>query len=336
MQSFVTGGSGFVGRELIRALVAQGHQVRALARSAKSEAAVRAAGAEPVSGDLDSEAALTEGIRGCQWVFHAAAHTEEWDTEEAFYKVNVTGTDNVLAAAKRAGAKRFVLISSESVLADGKPIIRADETRPLPPDPIRGYPSTKGVCEVHVRAANGPELETVIVRPRYIWGRNDTANLVKFVDGLRTGRLKWVSGGRYLTSTCHVANVCEGAILAAEKGRPGEVYFLTDGEPVEFRWFLSEVLKSQGETPPTASVPRWLAWPAAVIGEAIWSTFRLKGTPMATRVAIGLMGQEVTVDDAKARRELGYVGKVSVAEGLAELARLPPVAPAKGATRAAA
>jgi len=325
MRSFVTGGSGFLGRELIRALVAAGHSVRALARSRRSEEAVRAAGAEPVQGDLDSVAALTEGIRGCDWVFHAAAHTEEWDSDEAFYRVNVTGTDHLLEAAKASGAKRLVLISSESVLADGNPLHQVDESRPYPPKPLRGYPASKGECERHVLAANGPELETVIVRPRYIWGRNDTANLVKFVEALRSGRLKWIDGGHYLTSTCHVANVCEGALLAAEKGRPGEVYFLTDGEPVEFRWLLSEVLKSQGETPPTSSVPKWIASPGASVSEWIWRSFNLKGPPPVTRVAVGLMGQEVTVDDSKARRELGYQGRVSVAEGIAELARLPPV-----------
>lgn len=327
MRCFVTGGSGFVGRELISTLVARGHTVRALARSDKSAAAVKAVGAEPVKGDLDSVEAMTKGMEGCDWVFHSAAHTEEWDTDEAFHRVNVVGTDNTLVAAKAAGVKRFVLISSEAVLADGKPIIDADENTPLPSKPLAGYPATKQVSEAHVKAANGNGLETVIVRPRYIWGRNDTANLVKFVEGHHSGRLAWVDQGRYLTSTTHVANVCEGAILAAEKGKAGEVYFITDGKPVEFRWFLTEVLKTQGLPPPKKSFPGWLAWPAAVASEAIWRTFKLKGPPQATKIAIALMGQHVTVKDDKARKELGYVGKMTREEGLAEMAKLPPVKP---------
>ena len=329
MRSFVTGGSGFVGRELIRALVERGHQVRALARSAKSDAVVRAAGAEPVSGDLDSVDAMRAGMAGCDFVFHSAAHTEEWDTDEAFARVNVAGTDNTLSAARAAGVKRFILISSEAVLGDGSPIVGADETRPLPARPLRGYPATKGVSERSVLAANGLDIETVIVRPRYIWGRGDTSNLVKFIQGLESGRLMWISQGRYLTSTCHVANVCEGAILAAERGKPGEIYFLTDGKPVEFRWFLTRVLESQRRTAPTKSVPRWVASGVAAASETVWRALKLKGTPAATRVAIALMGQEVTVSDAKARRELGYQPKVSVDEGLAEMARLPPVVPVR-------
>jgi nucleoside-diphosphate-sugar epimerase len=168
----------------------------------------------------------------------------------------------------------------------------------------------------------------VIVRPRFIWGRNDTANLIKFVDGLRSGRLRWIAGGRYATSTCHVANVVEGAILAAERGAPGAVYFLTDGEPVEFRWFLTEVLATQKLEAPKKSVPRWLARVVAAAGEAIWRFLGKKTAPPATRIAIALMGQEVTVSDARARAELGYQGKVTHERGLAEMAALPPVAPA--------
>src|SRR5689334_16050243 len=131
MRTFVTGGSGFLGRELIRSLVAKGHSVRALARSEKSETAVKDCGAEPVKGDLDTVEAMQRGMEGCDWVFHSAAHTEEWDTDEAFWRSNVVGTDNVMAAARGARVRRFVLISSEAVLADGNPLVDVDETTPL-------------------------------------------------------------------------------------------------------------------------------------------------------------------------------------------------------------
>lgn len=327
MRCFVTGGSGFLGRELIRALAAAGHAVRAMARSEKADATVKAAGAEAVRGDLDSVEAMQQGMEGCEVVFHAAAHTEEWDTDEAFWKVNVVGTDNVLAAARAAKVRRVVLVSSEAALADGRPIVRVDETHPIPAKPLPGYPYTKAVQEQHVLAANGSGLETVVVRPRMIWGRGDTSLMKKVVEALIAGRFQWIGGGRYLTSTCHVANVCEGALLAAEKGRPGEVYFLTDGEPIELRWFFSELFKSQKRAPPEKSVPYGVVKAAAAVGEGLWRLLGKKTAPPATRVTVGLMGHEVTVNDAKARRELGYQAKTTMAEGLAELARLPPVVP---------
>lgn len=149
--------------------------------------------------------------------------------------------------------------------------------------------------------------------------------MVKIVQALAAGRLAWVDEGRYLTSTCHVANACEGAILAGTRGKPGEIYFLTDGKPVEFRWLLSRVLESQGLAPPTKNFPHWLAWAAASVAEGVWRAFGIQSAPFATRVAIALMGQEITVSDAKARRELGYQGKMTIEAGLAELAKLPPV-----------
>ncbi|MBL8952642.1 MAG: NAD-dependent epimerase/dehydratase family protein [Myxococcaceae bacterium] len=327
MRTFVTGGSGFLGREMIRALVERGHTVRAIARSPKSEAAVRAAGAEPVKGDLDDVPSMQTGMEGCDWVIHCAANTEEWDSDESFWRVNVVGTDNAMAAARGARVRRFVLISSEAVLADGNPIIDADETAPLPASPLPGYPLTKGECERRVRAASNADFQTVVVRPRYIWGRNDTAVLSKIIEGIRGGRFKWVGGGRYPTTTTHVANACEGAILAAEKGTPGEVYFVTDGPPVEFREWVTKLLATQQRPAPEGSVPFGLAWAAAVAAEGVWRLMGRKTTPPATKVSIGLMGQQVTVKDDKARRELGYVGRVSREQGLAEMARLPPIVP---------
>src|SRR5688500_16422261 len=137
---FVTGGSGFVGRNLIRALIARGDGVRALARSESSITAVEKLGATPVKGDLDSVDAMTEGMRGAGVVFHAAAQTDMTGTKDQFYKVTVAGTENVLAAAKAAGVRRFVHVGTEAVLADGKPIVDADETRPHPDRPAGLYP----------------------------------------------------------------------------------------------------------------------------------------------------------------------------------------------------
>ncbi len=327
MRTFVTGGSGFLGREMIRALIARGHTVRAIARSAKSEAAVKAAGAEPVSGDLDDVESMQRGMEGCDWVIHCAAHTEEWDSDAAFWRVNVVGTENVLAAARGARVRRFVMISSEAALADGNAIIDADETVPLPAKALPGYPFTKAESERRVRAANNADFQTVVVRPRLIWGRNDTALLSKILEAVKAGRFKWIGGGKYPSSTTHVANACEGALLAAEKGRAGEVYFVTDGPPVEFRSFMTRLIETQKRTAPTGNVPFGLAWAAATVTEALWRMLGKKSAPPATKVAVALMGQQVTVKDDKARRELGYVGHVSRDEGLAELARLPPVSP---------
>jgi nucleoside-diphosphate-sugar epimerase len=225
---------------------------------------------------------------------------------------NVGGTERVLAAARTAGVRRVVHIGTEAVLADGKPIIRADETRPRAAKPAGPYPLTKGLAEAAVIAAARDGLETVVVRPRFIWGKGDTTLLPELIDGVKRGKFAWIGGGHYLTSTCHVDNVVEGALAAAERGRSGEIYFLTDGEPVEFRAFITDLLATQGVTPGARSIPKWLA--RMIAGATGW----MKAPPV-TRTALALIAHEVTVVDAKARRELGYRGAVTRAAGLAAL-----------------
>ena len=98
-------------------------------------------------------------------------------------------------------------------------------------------------------------LEAMIVRPRFVWGRGDTTLLPLLVEGTRSGQFRWVGGGRHLTSTTHIDNTVEGLLLAAEHGRGGRAYFVTDGQPVVFRDFVSELIATQGVTPPKGSVP---------------------------------------------------------------------------------
>jgi nucleoside-diphosphate-sugar epimerase len=319
MTAFVTGGSGFIGGRLIERLVADGVGVRALARSDRSAAAVEAHGAEAVRGDLSDVDALTAGARGCDTTFHLAANVEIWGPWENFVRDNVTGTKNVLDASRAAGVARFVHCGTEAALIAGEPLRSVDETAPLRPDSPAPYPSTKARAEQAVRDANGDGLETVVVRPRFVWGAGDTTLLPSMVDMVRSGKFAWIGGGRQLTDVTHVDNVVEGLVLGARNGRGGEVYFVTDGEPVEFREFVTALLGTQGVAAPSRSIPTWVAGPMAAACEGLWRTLRLSGAPPLTRFAYWISSQECTIDITKARSELGYRPIKGRAEGLAEL-----------------
>jgi nucleoside-diphosphate-sugar epimerase len=300
--------------------VADGHSVRALARSEKAAETVRSRGAESVSGDLADRDALRAGAEGCELAFHAAATLGDWGKREEFERGNVEGTRNVLVACAGAGVRRFVHVGTEAALLAGQPLVNVDETAPLRPDSPALYSSTKALAERLVRDANRQgSFETVVVRPRFVWGRGDTTLLPTMTEMVRSGRFAWIGGGDHLTAITHVDNTVEGLMLGATRGRPGEAYFVTDGEPVVFREFVSDLLRSQGVEPPTRSIPAWVAGSLAVAGETAWRALPLPGRPPVTRFAYWISSQECTIRIDKARQELGYATVKSREQGLAEL-----------------
>ncbi|MFI5028127.1 MAG: NAD-dependent epimerase/dehydratase family protein [Solirubrobacterales bacterium] len=316
---FVTGGSGFIGGRLIERLVSEGHAVRALARSDSSAERVEELGAEAVRGELGDRSSLAAGAEGCDLVFHLAAHLGEWGPWEDFERDNVEGTRNALAACADAGVGRFVHCSTEAALMAGDPLVDVDETAPLRPDSRAPYPATKARAERAVRDANRVGLETVVLRPRFVWGKGDTTLLPEIVKTVEAGKFAWVGGGRNVTDTAHVDNVVEGLVLAAERGAPGEAYFLTDGEPVVFREFVTAMLKTQGVEPPDRSLPAWTTAPLARVCEAAWKLLPLRGEPPMTAFRSWILTQQCTIDISKARAELGYEPLVSHEQGLAQM-----------------
>jgi nucleoside-diphosphate-sugar epimerase len=317
---FVTGGSGFVGAALLEALRERGEQACALARSAAAEAAVVAAGAAAVRGDLTDAEALRAGMAGAELVVHCAAKLLGGPREAAeFHRVNVEGTRAVLEAARATGVPRLIFVSTEQVLLGARPLVDADETWPYPERPAGRYAATKGAAERLLLESATPGLATISIRPRLIWGPGDRTLLPSLAAAARSGRLRWIDGGGYLTSTTHVRNVVEGILAAAERGRGGEAYFLTDGPPVSFREFVTELLDTQGVRAPTGTVPRWLARTLAQLATAAWRVLPLPGRPPLDPAGLRVAGETCTVRDDKARRELGYEGKVSREQGFAEL-----------------
>jgi nucleoside-diphosphate-sugar epimerase len=317
--AFVTGGSGFIGGRLIERLRGEGVAVRALARSPAAAERVRTLGAEPVSGELADSDAMRAGAEGCELAFHAAAMLGDWGTREEFERGNVQGTANALAACAQAGVRRFVHVGTEAALMAGQPLVDVDENAPLRPDSPALYSATKARAEQLVLAANREGFETVAVRPRFVWGRGDTTLLPRIVELVRAGRFAWIGGGRHLTSTTHVDNTVEGLVLGARTARAGNAYFVTDGEPVVFREFLSELLATQGVSAPERRVPAPVAHVLAAGGEALWRMLPLRGQPPMTRFAYWASSQQCTIRIDKARTELGYEPVRSIDEGLAEL-----------------
>lgn len=139
------------------------------------------------------------------------------------------------------------------------------------------------------------------------------------VAAIESGQFRWFDGGRYSTSTCHVRNAIVGILRAAEHGSCGEAYFVTDGEPVEYREFITRLVGIRSVVPPDTPCPTWLIRWGAAGAEFAWRVFPLSGDPPVTKTMIAPSGHEVTIDDSKARTELGPEPVISREVGLEEL-----------------
>jgi nucleoside-diphosphate-sugar epimerase len=322
--ALVTGGSGFVGGRLIPRLLANGWRVRALARSAQTEAQVKALGATPVRGELNDAQAMREAMQGCEVVFHVAAHFKLWGKQTLFDQINVEGTRVVVdAAASTASVRRVVAVSAAAVvMGDPEPMLNAEESLPLQVRAFSPYGSSKAKAERVLLAANGvrPGFETIALRPPFLWGAK-MPTLDHMVATVNADQWQWVAGGTQAMSSCHVDNLCEALILAADRGRGGEAYFVADAEQSILKSFISSLLATRGVTAPDKSIPFGMAWTVAGLMGTAWRALRLKGEPPITRQMLRLIGKPFTINTRKAQAELGYSPKITVKEGLAGMHR---------------
>lgn len=317
MRIFITGATGFVGGHLVEHLSAAGHDVHGMARSPAGADAVRGWGGTPVATDLDRVTAAE--LAGVDVVVHAAAQLTGTD-RAAFERVNIDGTRRLLAAARAAGARRFILIGTEAALFDGHDLRDIDEAQPYPRRQRFLYSETKAAAEQLVLAADAPGFAALSIRPRFVWGPRDASVLPTVAAMVTSGRFRWIDRGRQETSTTHVRNLARAVELAAERGRGGRAYFVADAERQTMRTFLTRLLATRGIVPADRSVPGALARPLARAVEGIWRLLRRRSPPPMSAFEIAMLSRSVTVRTDRARDELGWAPVITVEEGLRQLA----------------
>lgn len=317
MKIYVTGASGFVGGAVVKAFAGK-HDLLAMSRTEKSDAKIAALGARPVRAQLGW--VPPESLAGVDAIVHCAAYVEDWGPWKSYWEVNVEGTKQLMDVAVTAGVRRFIHIGTEAALFKGQPMIDVDETYPLALDSPFPYSRTKAHAEKAVREANAPGFETLVLRPRMIWGPDDQTLLPVIVDMVKKGAFAWIDGGKARTSTTYIGNLVQAIELALTKGRGGEAYFVLDDAPVVFRDFVSRLLDAAGIAAPTRTAPSGVLRAVAYASEKIYRALPfLPGRPPITRFVANIMAVDCVLIDKKIRAEMGYAPVTGVDQGLAAL-----------------
>ncbi len=325
MKILVTGGGGFLGQALCRGLVERGHEVASFNRG--HYPALEALGVRQIRGDLADRDAMIGAAQGADAIFHNAAKAGAWGSYDSYHQANVVGTQNVLDACRAHGIGKLVYTSTPSVTHRAThPVegLGADEV-PYGENFQAPYATTKAIAEKAVLAANDADLATVALRPRLIWGPGDQQILPRLVERAKAGRLRIVGDGNNRVDTTYIDNAAQAHFDAFDRLAPdaacaGKAYFISNGEPWPMRELLNALLAAAGAPRVDKTLSFKAAYRIGAVCEALWKALPLKGEPPMTRFLAEQLSTAHWYSMTPARRDFGYVPRISMQEGMRRLA----------------
>jgi dihydroflavonol-4-reductase len=305
MKTLVTGGTGFVGANVVRMLIQRGTEVRALVRPRSDTRNLDQLDVELVAGDLRDCGSLEAALEGCDTVYHVAAMYALWaPNPQEIYDSNVTGTVNLLEAAGQAGVEKIVYTSSVATIGLPKDGAPGTEEIPLPPeDLVSDYKRSKYLAEQEVLKYAQRGLPVVIVNPSFPvgpWDVKPTPSGQIIVNFLRGKIPAYVDTG---LNVVDVEDVAIGHIMAAEKGRIGERYILGHAN-VTLPELFQLLAQISGMRAPRLRIPYGFAYLSACVSECVARTITHK-PPFVTLAGVRLSRKRMFFDASKAVRELG-------------------------------
>lgn len=320
--ALVTGGSGFLGRAIVKQLLAKGVKVHILSRGNYPD--LEKAGCKVFRGEISDEKSITEAAEGCDLIFHTAAKAGVEEPYSEYERINYRGTLAVIEACKKLGIKKLIYTSTPSVVVGMAGIKNGNESLAYP-EHTAYYPKTKTMAEQAVLVANGSDLLTVALRPHLMWGPGDTNLVPRLVKRARAGKMKFVGDGKNIVDTTFIDNAAEAHILAAEHleegaACAGKAYFITNGEPTPISEITNKLIGAAGCGPVTATIPFQLAYYVGAAIEWAYKTFQIKGEQPITPWMACELAHDHWFNIEAAKRDFGYTPKVSIEEGLKILA----------------
>lgn len=304
MTTLVTGATGFIGSNLVRALVSCGQEVRVLHRANSSLISLDGLRVEHVPGDILDEDSVGRAVKGCERVYHVAARVDYWRaTKQQLFQTNITGTEIVMQACLRANVDRVIHTSSVSAIGLPPPGTLGTEDTPFDARSARfAYAESKRMAEVRVQEMVQKGLPAVIVNPVIVVGARDySTHILAFVQEFERGHVFAVPPGG--ACVADVDAIVEGEMAAAEKGRVGERYIL-GGENLTYREMIAAMADALGRPAPRRVVT---GWPLELAAAAIDLVNAVGPKPLVVSgEQIRLSAGTYYYDSGKAVRELNY------------------------------
>ena len=319
--NLITGATGLLGSHIAEKLIQAGEPVRALVRPNSDTSFIDSLGVQKAVGDITVPASLTEAMNGVSTVYHAAAQVGDWGPWSRFVAISIDGTVNILNAARDAGVKRFLHVSSISAYGhpDGDGLV-LDESAPLGVNLHKWsyYSRAKAQAEkIAWEYASRGDVALTVVKPSWLYGQRDRASMPRLIRAIRAGRGKLIGDGSNRLNLTYAGNEAEGCILAAtNENAVGQAYNLScDGEITQAQ-YLNKIAECLGARPITKKVPYKCAYGAAFLMELCGHLLHTKKPPLVTRYVVWLIGRKCFFSPQKARDQLGWRATVGYDEGI--------------------
>lgn len=316
----ITGGGGFLGKAIVQCLNSREDQIFSFSRNFYPE--LETFGIHQIQGDISEMNTIENACKGMDLVFHVAAKPGVWGKYSEYHKVNTIGTKNVIAACLKHEVPRLIHTSSPSVVFNGTDMEGIDESTPFPAHFHTPYAETKALAEQAVLSAAKKGLSAIILRPHLIWGPGDNHLVPRIIS--RAKHLVKVGQRDNLVDTTYIDNAADAHILAADRlyensSLSGNIYFISQGEPIPMWDMINNILQAAGLNPVTRSMPYRVVWLIGALLEFGYKCARMKKEPPMTRFVASELALSHWFDISAARRDLGYTPKVSIKEGLCRL-----------------
>ena len=323
MKVLVTGGSSLIGAGVAAALADRGDEVVVQQRSRSDRLASLEIRQE--LGDIRDREAVLAAAEGCDAIVHLAAKVGVVGDWEEYRSINVDGTNNVLAAARRHRIRRIVHVSSPSVAHGGEPIIGGGADAPMLGRSRAWYPESKALAEIAALDAAGVDLGVVAVRPHLVWGPGDTQLVGRIVERAASGRLALVGGGRALVDTTYIDNAVSALVAAVDAVHPGapcsgRAYVVSNGEPRMIRELVEGICRAADVPFAPRTVSLRVGRSLGAVVERAWPVLRRSDEPPLTQFLAEQLGTAHWFDPRPAQEDLGWAPSVSIDDGLDRLA----------------